>query len=253
MSKEHFASLLFFLALFAVTFFYTDVLQKPLIGFSHSIQSLYHNTHENINNTFEEHFHQQEIIIKQRRQIEQYKQSYLLSLQFANELNAFLNESNSTIRNRPGVTLVRALSYVKFGDHFKLWLEFPDFNASKIYGLTHKGYTAGIVVERNNRPIVLLNNDRKSAYSVFVGEEMAPGIVHGNGVDRLIVEYIPTWKKINVGDEVITSGLDELFFEGLKVGVVEVIEQSQGYQNAIVKPYFNLSDARYFHLIRDVH
>ncbi len=252
MSKEHFVSLLLFVALFAATFFYTDTLQKPLISFSHSIQSFYRDAYAFVTMNFEEHFNQQQTIIEQREQLAQYKEAYLLSLQFANELDALLDESNTTIKNHPDVVLVRTLSYVKFGDHYKIWLEFPDFNTSKIYGLVHKGYTAGIVVARNNRAMALLNSDRKSAYSVFVGNNMAPGIVHGNGVDRLIVEYIPTWKKINIGDEVITSGLDELFFEGLKVGVVESIEQSQGYQNAIIKPYFNLSDARYFHVIKDV-
>ncbi len=253
MSKEQFVSLILFVGLFIGALYYTNTLQKPLLYLSDSVKTIYLDTSEYIGHTIEEHFNQRKTIIAQRKQLEKYKKSHLLALQFASELNSFFDEFNSSIKLKPEVTLVRTLSYAKFGDHHKLWLDFKEFNSSKVYGLTHEGFAAGIVVSRNERPLAMLNGDRKSAYSVYVGDEAAPGIVHGNGIDRLIVEYIPTWKHVNKGDEVITSGLDELFFKGMKVGIVESIEHSQGYLTAIVQPYFNATDARYFHVIKAVH
>jgi rod shape-determining protein MreC len=128
----------------------------------------------------------------------------------------------------------------------------PPFDPSEVYGLVHKESVAGIVVLQDGRPMALLNGALKSSYAVYVGENKAPGIVHGLNSKELIVEFIPTWIDIKEGDEVLTSGLDNLFFPGLKVGRVISIEQSQGYQNAIIAPYYNPSNPSYFHVIKKI-
>ncbi len=251
MSKERFSFILF-LALIIGAITYSPTLQSPFIDLSHQIKNFYLDAITATSNRIEEHFSQAETIAAQRKELEKYQRSHLISLQFANELSALLEENNATIAHRPDVTLVRALSYVKFGDINKVWLDFEDFNASRVYGLVHADTAAGIAIDRNGKPLALLNSDRKSAYAVFVGPEKAPGIVHGNGGNEMMVEYIPIYKKINIGDEVITSGLDHLFFAGLKVGKVTSVMLSQGYQTALVHPYYDATHPEYFHLIRAV-
>jgi rod shape-determining protein MreC len=127
-----------------------------------------------------------------------------------------------------------------------------DFNSSKIYGLVYKDSVAGIVISKDSKPIALLNGDIKSSYAVFVGEDDAPGIAHGNNDNTIIVNFIPSWINIKVGDEVISSGLDNLFFRGLKVGKVLSIKKSQGYQSVVVDPYFKSKEPRYFYVITEV-
>ncbi|MDO8260610.1 MAG: rod shape-determining protein MreC, partial [Candidatus Magasanikbacteria bacterium] len=87
-------------------------------------------------------------------------------------------------------------------------------------------------------------------YSVFVGDNKAPGIAHGNSAENLIINFIPAWFLIEVGDEVITSGLDEIFFKGLKVGTVLSVTKSQGYQSAVVEPYYKANNPNYFYMIK---
>jgi rod shape-determining protein MreC len=100
--------------------------------------------------------------------------------------------------------------------------------------------------------LALLNSDIKSTYAVYIGEQRAPGIAHGNNDKNLVVNFIPAWFSIKVGDEVITSGLDNIFFKGLRVGHVIAISKSQGYQNAVVEQYYKSNEPSYFHIIRSI-
>jgi len=251
MSKERF-SFIFLVALLLGAIYYSKTLQSPFIELSHTIKSVYFQTLESLSQNISKHFDQADTIVLQKKEIEQFKQSHLLSHQFASELSAVFKECNTSLHIKPDVKLCRTLSYVNFGDITKVWLDFPEFNRSKIYGLTHNELVAGIVIEHHDRPLALLNIDRKSSYAVRVGRSKAPGIAHGNGAKKLVVEYIPTWKEIHVGDEVVTSGLDQLFFPGLKVGKVIKINKAQGYQNALVLPYYDATDPEYFHVIKSV-
>jgi rod shape-determining protein MreC len=92
----------------------------------------------------------------------------------------------------------------------------------------------------------------QSSYSVYIGNDKAPGIAHGNNDKNIIVSFIPGWFTLNVGDEVVTSGLDNIFFKGLKVGKVLSVTTVQGYQNAVVAPYYRPNEPNYFHIIRRV-
>ncbi len=49
------------------------------------------------------------------------------------------------------------------------------------------------------------------------------------------MKYIPIWIEINLGDEVITSGMDNIFFKGLKVGKVVSINKMADQQEAFIK------------------
>ena len=146
----------------------------------------------------------------------------------------------------------RSISYVRMGDPHKLWIEMNHFDSKQVYGLLYRGYAAGIVVSNNNRPMALLNGDIKSTYAVSVGKSMAPGIVRGNNERKLIVDFIPTWVPIAIGDEVTTSGLDQIFLSGLQVGKVISISCASGYQSAVLEPYFYAKKPAYFHIITKV-
>lgn len=232
--------------------YFTNLLQSPIIQLNLALKSSYRDTLESIEYILDEHFNQQAAIIDLRQKNRYYEKELLNLHQIADEYQKLLQEHNSTFKTTPDTTLVRTLSYVRFGDPHRVWIEMEKFDPTKVYGLLYRGYAAGIVVSSNARPVALLNGDVKSSYAVNVGASVAPGIVRGNNGRRLIVEFIPTWIPIFVGDEVLTSGLDRIFMAGLKVGKVVSITRASGYQSAVIEPYFYGKNPAYFHVITQV-
>jgi rod shape-determining protein MreC len=252
MNKELLGFFAFFIALFVGALYFTDTIQSPFISTINSIKSGYHDSIESVENTIDKHFFQATEIERLKEKLLIYEKGHILMVQLSKEANDLFRENNSSLKINPNVELVRVLSYEKFGDFNRLWLDLEDFNTSKIYGLTHQDNVAGIAVEHKGRALALLNKDPKSSYAVYVGGEFAPGIANGDNSENLIVKFIPTWIKIHPGDEVITSGLDEIFFKGLKVGRVLSVSSMGGFQSAIVEPAYKENDPNYFHMIRSV-
>ena len=252
MNKSLIGFLSLLITLFIVAFYYSGAVQSPFLSILTYIKSSYRNSVEYIENSFEEHTFQAKHIEKLNNQLRIYKNEHLIIKEISAELNDLFKENNSSLKTNPEVELTRVISYAEFGNFNKIWLEIKDYNSSKIYGLVYKNLVAGVVIPSHHRPLALLNRDIKSSYSVYIGEEKAPGIAHGNNSENLIVEFIPAWYNIKIGDEVLTSSLDNIFFRGLKVGKVIDITSSQGYQNAIVKPYYRADVPDYFHIIKRV-
>ncbi len=252
MNKKLFSFLSILIALFVGALYYSNSIQKPLISAQNQIKINYHNSIKFIEDNFNKHFFQADTIVILREKLDKYENNHLVMQQLASEINDLYKENNSSLKTDPKVELIRTISYEKFGDLNRVWLEIPEYNSSKIYGLTYKEIVAGIVISKNERALGLLNKDIQSSYAVSIGPKHAPGIAHGNNGENLVVKFIPAWFELQVGDEVITSGLDNIFFKGLKVGRVISFTKSQGYQNAIIEPYYQANDPGYFHMIRSV-
>jgi len=252
MNKGLFSFLFIFFVLFLGTFYYSNIIKIPFLSTLNYIKSNYHNSVEFVQKKFTEHIYQTKQIETLTEQLEKYENNHLVMQQLASEVNDLFIENKSKLKSDPKVELVRTISYKKMGDLNKIWLEIDDFNSSKIYGLTYKELVAGIVISENGRALGLLNKDIKSTYAVYVGKSYAPGITHGKNSEYLVVKFIPAWFSVKEGDEVITSGLDNIFFKGLKVGKVISVTKSQGYQNAIIEPYYKANNPNYFHMIKKV-
>ena len=252
MNKKLFTYLLILLALFMGALYYTKTIQSPLLSSLNNIKVTYHTFTQSVQDSIDKHFFQAQEIADLKEKLQKYENNHLVMQQLTSEIEDMHKENNSTLTTDPKVELVRAISYEKFGNINRIWLDVPDYNSSKIYGLIYKEMVAGIVIPKDSKALALLNNDIKSTYAVYIGSSQAPGIAHGNNGKNLIVSFIPAWFDIHVGDEVITSGLDNIFFKGIKVGKVLSISKSQGYQNAVVEQYYQSSLPSYFHLIRSV-
>jgi len=252
MNKELFSYLIVLLALLMGALYYNNTIQSPIISSLNAFKSSYHNINKSITDTINEHFFQVDEIKRLRENLIIYENNHLVMQELANEIHDLYQENKSPLKTNSSVILVRTISYEKFGNFNRLWIEVPDYNSSKIYGLTYKELVAGIVISKNNKALALLNQDIKSAYGVYIGDNSAPGIAHGNNDNFLIVNFIPAWFNIKKGDEVTTSGLDNIFIKGLKVGRVISVSSSQGYQNAIIEPYYKNFEPNYFHMIRSV-
>lgn len=120
---------------------------------------------------------------------------------------------------------------------------------SKIFGLIKDGRTAGIAFYKDNLLLGALNGDPKVSYGVFIGADKNMGILKTDINGKVVVEYINAWSEIKEGDEIITSGLDNIFFEGLGVGVVKKVRQEFSYIVAEVDLYNQNREIGYFWLI----
>ena len=241
-----------FIALLTGALYYTNTIQAPFIYALNNIKVSYHNIKDLISVNIDKHFLQASKIEELKFKLEKYENNHLVLQELSSEINDLFALNKSKLLTNPDVELVRSISYQKFGDLNRIWLEIDDYNSSKIYGLSYKEKVAGIVIEKNGKPLGLLNKDIKSTYAVYIGKKKAPGIAHGNNSKNLIIKFIPAWFTLKVGDEVITSGLDNIFFKGLKVGKVVSISSAGGYQNAIVEPYYEANNPNYFYLIKNV-
>jgi rod shape-determining protein MreC len=102
------------------------------------------------------------------------------------------------------------------------------------------GGIAGLVTDvSKNFSKVLLVIDQNSAVDALTQNTRARGIIKGDPAGDLTFEYILRRHDINKGDVVISSGLDNVFPKGLRIGYVQdVFKPNAGiFQQVKVTPY----------------
>ena len=85
--------------------------------------------------------------------------------------------------------------------------------------------------------------DRDSGAGVVVERSRVPGVVSGqvsgprSGDEDLLLKYVPERADVQVGDLVVTSGLDRIYPKGLVVGRVRFVGQGSGlFRDIRVEP-----------------
>jgi len=245
MSKFKF---IFFIALFVViSLKYGGNVRGYFSKNTNDLISTYLDIKTSIEQSVSEHFAQQKEIQELRIANRNLENSAEVLSAFATKLNDML-KINEIEEYAPKVKLVRSVAYANLNDYYKVWINYEDFNSSRIYGLLDRGSSAGIVVQKDGNPMALLLGDPKSIFSVFVGVEKIPGVVMGKKKE-VHVKYIPLWMNPKEGDEVVTSGLDGIFFGGVRVGVVTKVIKEELSKTAIIEPYSKISVPSYYHII----
>jgi len=150
------------------------------------------------------------------------------------------------------VSISETISYVKLNSFSQLILTKPaELHKDKLYGLIQKNVVAGVASLENNQLYAFLTSDDKCRFSVFIGKEYAPGIAIGVKTNEMIVKFIPKWYKIKTGDKVVTSGLDDIFFTNIPVGIVTKIELQSSYKVAYIKTYSDIYHPKTFFLVNN--
>jgi rod shape-determining protein MreC len=217
--------------------------------FFNDVKLSYINKVINTSTTVEKYFDQANTINTLRienDELKQYKILYTASQRQLDTIKEFI-VSMDVDETKPNIKLAKVLSYINFNDFTKVWLD-QEKEDDSILGLITEEYAAGIVVNENGRSVALLNGNKRSSYAIFIGKDKVPGIITSSSDGKnLFIKYIPIWSEIKIGDEVITSGMDNIFFEGLKVG--RIIEENTlpDMRTAIVKPYANVLKKKYFY------
>jgi len=228
------------------------IIQQKLSILNKSIQSTYINFFVSVNNSIDKYLNQLDYITQLKTSNEthlKYKTLYDIK---SNELNEINKNINLIKGYTPNLNLekVKVLSYYKLNDSSRVIIDKKDLDRSKIYSLiTFDGYSAGIVLNKNDISIAYLNQNKRCNYTVYIGKENAPGITSGmshNG--KILIKYVPIWKNISIGDEVITSSMDAIFPFGIKIGKVTDINIKDNIQEVLVLPYAQTLGNRDYYL-----
>ena len=86
---------------------------------------------------------------------------------------------------------------------------------------------------------VLLAIDRNSAVDALVQRSRARGIIKGNASDQYRFKYVLRKNDVQVGDTIISSGMDGVFPKGIRIGAVtDIVRQNSGiFQEVTVTPH----------------
>ncbi len=246
MIKNRYFILVLIVVLLLIKYNYNEILRDPVLNITYDIKKGYVDLIQSIKDSIDQHIEQKKSIERLQKEVKELKKSAILSSAFAGKLKSIL-EDKSPIYS-PKLDITRAISYIRLADYNRVWLDFKAPKKDKIYGLLYQGYSAGIAINKDGKSLGLLQGDEKCIFSVYIGDNKIPGVIFGDK-DDMIIRYIPAWTNVKVGDEVYTSGLDGIFFEGIKVGKVTNVIKEESYISAAVKPYAKIAVPGYFHIV----
>jgi rod shape-determining protein MreC len=95
--------------------------------------------------------------------------------------------------------------------------------------------------------------DRSAAVGALVERSRAGGVAVGDeDGQRLRLEYVPTLADVQVGDRVVTSGLDGIYPKGYLIGtVVQVERDGNGYRLIALNPAVDFSSLEELLVVQD--
>jgi rod shape-determining protein MreC len=107
--------------------------------------------------------------------------------------------------------------------------------------ITPDGVVGKIIESYRDTSQVLLLTDKDSGVGAMLAESRIQSPVGGTGEPLLAMKYIPTDDAVNVGEHVVTSGMDRIFPRDLPVGTVTEIKTGRPFQQVRVRPAANLA------------
>ena len=225
------------------------------IALGNGIRTKIYNLKTTISEVFENYTNQAEQIKKLKIIAEQKERGDIENMNLKSEVAQMRTLIDTNIKPRAMESfLVRAYSFVDMGNYSRIWLTGENLSAKlkdgdKVFGLIKDGYTAGIALYKDDLLLGILNGDPKVSYGVYIGEGKSMGILKTDISGKVVIEYINAWNEIKEGDEIITNGLDNIFFEGIGVGRVKKVRQEFSYIVAEVELYNQNKDIGFYWLI----
>ena len=107
--------------------------------------------------------------------------------------------------------------------------------------LTPDGIVGRVIYAANFYSVVQLIIDSQSAVGIMVQTSRQQGIIKGNGGQQLDLDYIDDDNELKEGDELITSGMDQVYPKGLPVGTISTVGPRSGlFKTVTIQPKVNL-------------
>jgi rod shape-determining protein MreC len=106
-----------------------------------------------------------------------------------------------------------------------------------------QGVVGRIIATSPNASRVLLLEDHASGVDALVERTRARGIVEGAADGGCLLKYVKRREDLQVGDRIVTSGLDNIFPKGVLIGeIVRLVRKDQGlFQTAEMQPAVDFS------------
>ncbi|MFN3454628.1 MAG: rod shape-determining protein MreC [Pseudobdellovibrio sp.] len=101
--------------------------------------------------------------------------------------------------------------------------------------LTVSGAVGYIFKPNANTSHVMLITDRYSVVDALIQKTRAHGIIEGTGKDSGILQYIDRTEDVQVGDLIVTGGLDNVFPKGFPLAVVANVARKTKSASLIVE------------------
>jgi rod shape-determining protein MreC len=106
--------------------------------------------------------------------------------------------------------------------------------------ITPDGVVGKVQETYPNAAQVLLLTDKESGVGAMLADSRIQSPVGGQGEPLLVMKYVPNDDTVNVGERVITSGMDRIFPRDLPVGTVAEIKSGNPFKQIRIKPAANL-------------
>ena len=97
---------------------------------------------------------------------------------------------------------------------------------------------------------VQLLTDRAASAGVQLQSSRRQGVVRGSSPGELLLDFIPRQAEVEVGETVLTAGIDGVYPRGIRVGVVASVEPgSEVFHRIVVKPAVDFSRLSFVYLL----
>ena len=97
---------------------------------------------------------------------------------------------------------------------------------------------------------VQLLTDRAASAGVQLQRSRRQGVVRGSSPGELLLDFIPRQAVVEVGEAVLTAGIDGVYPRGIRVGVVASVEPgSEVFHRIVVKPAVDFSRLSFVYLL----
>ncbi len=106
--------------------------------------------------------------------------------------------------------------------------------------ITPEGVVGKIIESFRDTSQVLLLTDRDSGVGAMIADSRIQSPVGGSGEPLLSMKYVGNDDEVNVGQRVVTSGMDRIFPKDLPVGTITQVKAGGQYKQIRVRPSANL-------------
>jgi rod shape-determining protein MreC len=245
----------FFIVLFLVISFTgkDNYIKQQVFLLSSPIKESYSNYILTLKDLQTSYFNQQRNISKLIKENKKLKKYLIEQTNYLHQIDELYKIIPSLERlPHKSIILTQTIGYTKLNSYNEIILKnHKNLDRDRIYGLMQNSFVIGTAEFKNGILHGNLISNEDCKFSVFIGKNKAPGIAIGGDDGNMIVKYIPKWSNIKVGDIVETSGLDNIFFSNVPVGVVKKIVIKSAYKTAQIKPHADPIHLNYLFLIKD--
>jgi rod shape-determining protein MreC len=106
--------------------------------------------------------------------------------------------------------------------------------------VTPEGVVGKVVEVYADNAEVLLLTDKDSGVGAMLGNSRIQSPVGGTGEPLLAMKYVANDDTVNLGERVVTSGMDKIFPRDLPIGIITDIKPGNPFKSIRVRPAANL-------------